>query len=326
MSGLDGSGIDASRIVEGRLATIVGIVRRPYPTATDQRFAIVPRSIADVGLAPSKSLGRSAGHRARVSRVRHRELIPAGPDRLSDRVAAPDIDLTQLSAHLGQVVRVGGIVAALAPDGVDLDDGTATARLLLTGDAAMVLALLEPGDALNAVGTPEQRDEVVLVVGDPAGLVLAGGTSAVAAVEGMPSVSPDARADDRTISMAGMTPDLGVDLAPAGLGTMLMLVLSSFAVTVARRHRARRGLQARIVARLAAFGASGRRGRPGSRLSGHGPGCASNQRGPGPGDRRWIAFDLARSGHVPPRRPASGRRSGPVQAAVRGLEDPVVSR
>ena len=157
-------------------------------------------------------------------------------------------------------MRVGGIVAALRPDGVDLDDGTATARLVLTGDAAMILALLEPGDALNAVGTPEQHDEVVLVVGDPASLVLAGDTGAAVTAGRLPSMSPDLPADDRTISLAGMTPDLGVDLAPAGLGTMLMVMIASIAVTAARRHQARRGLQARIVARLAAFGAPRRSG------------------------------------------------------------------
>ena len=31
-------------LVEGRIATVVGIARRPFPTATDRRFAILPRS------------------------------------------------------------------------------------------------------------------------------------------------------------------------------------------------------------------------------------------------------------------------------------------
>ena len=35
-------------LVEGRTATIVGIVRRPYPGATDRRWSIAPRSPADV--------------------------------------------------------------------------------------------------------------------------------------------------------------------------------------------------------------------------------------------------------------------------------------
>ena len=39
-------------------------------------------------------------------------------------------------------------------DGVRLDDGTATARIVLEGAAAELAALLQPGDALNATGTP----------------------------------------------------------------------------------------------------------------------------------------------------------------------------
>ncbi len=46
--GQPGSGIAATALVEGRIATVVGIVRRPFPTATDRRFAILPRSAADL--------------------------------------------------------------------------------------------------------------------------------------------------------------------------------------------------------------------------------------------------------------------------------------
>ena len=35
------------------MATITGIVRRAWPTASDQRFAIVPRSPDDVRLGPA---------------------------------------------------------------------------------------------------------------------------------------------------------------------------------------------------------------------------------------------------------------------------------
>ena len=39
VAGLERSGIDSTALVEGREATIVGIVKRAYPTASDQRFA-----------------------------------------------------------------------------------------------------------------------------------------------------------------------------------------------------------------------------------------------------------------------------------------------
>jgi hypothetical protein len=45
---------------------------------------------------------------------------------------------------------------------------------VLAGDAADLVALLEPGDALNVTGVVERRDELVVVVSDPADLVLVG--------------------------------------------------------------------------------------------------------------------------------------------------------
>ena len=72
------------------------------------------------------------------------------------------------------MVRVGGLVTAVEADAFRLDDGTATATVVLEGPAAGVAPLLQPGDAVNAVGTPDVRGEVVLVVSDPSGVVLLG--------------------------------------------------------------------------------------------------------------------------------------------------------
>ncbi len=52
--GQAGSGIPSTALIEGRRATIVGIVRRPYPSATDRRFAVVPRTGADVSVGPAQ--------------------------------------------------------------------------------------------------------------------------------------------------------------------------------------------------------------------------------------------------------------------------------
>ena len=49
--GQPGSGIASTALVEGRVATVTGIVRRPYPNASDRRFAITPRSPEDVTVA-----------------------------------------------------------------------------------------------------------------------------------------------------------------------------------------------------------------------------------------------------------------------------------
>ena len=61
--GLPGGGIAASTVEEGRRATVTGIVKRPYPTATDQRFAVVPRSARDLALGAIRALAVRPGHR-----------------------------------------------------------------------------------------------------------------------------------------------------------------------------------------------------------------------------------------------------------------------
>ena len=48
--GIDRSGIASTALVEGRAATVTGIVKRAYPTSTDQRLAIVPRTTSDITL------------------------------------------------------------------------------------------------------------------------------------------------------------------------------------------------------------------------------------------------------------------------------------
>ena len=44
----------STALVEGRSATIVGIAKRPYPTATDHRFGLVPRTAADLAVGPAR--------------------------------------------------------------------------------------------------------------------------------------------------------------------------------------------------------------------------------------------------------------------------------
>ena len=51
--GQAGAGIAVDTLAEDRIATVTGIVRRPYPTASDQRFTILPRYPADVRVTGS---------------------------------------------------------------------------------------------------------------------------------------------------------------------------------------------------------------------------------------------------------------------------------
>ena len=60
--GQAGAGIAADTLAEDRIATVTGIVRRPYPTASDQRFTILPRNPADVRVAGSSAAAGSTSN------------------------------------------------------------------------------------------------------------------------------------------------------------------------------------------------------------------------------------------------------------------------
>jgi hypothetical protein len=255
VSGLAGSGIAASAVVEGRTATVTGIVKRPYPTATDRRFAVVPRRLADLVLgAPAASAPPPTSPGATGS------AASGGLDGGAAPSAGPvglDVDLRDLAAHLGERVRVGGLVTELRPDGFGLDDGTAIAVVALVDGASTMLGTLEPGAALNATGSAEARgDATVLVVADAADVELVG--ALVAAGSDPPSTAPDTSPDvDRDALRASLGRGMGIDSASVGVGSLALIVTLSVLVTLARRHRAQRLLRRRIVARLDAIGRIG---------------------------------------------------------------------
>jgi hypothetical protein len=173
---------------------------------------------------------------------------------------ARDIDLRDLGAHAGERVRVGGLVAAIEATGIRLDDGTAEALIVLGGDAAGLAGSLQVGDALNATGTPEVRDEPVLVVNDIAGIELVGDLGRADPSDARPSVEAAsvAAADAPSVAplRAAFATGLGLDSVSTGLATLMLVGIASVAATLARRERVRRQLRARIVARLEALGRS----------------------------------------------------------------------
>ena len=134
--------------IEGRDATVIGIVRRPYPTATDRRFARPAARRSDV---------RVAAPAARLRRRRPR--APAGPSpsgrsgptgasggassaRTRVRSGAPDADFDRSRHdHRPHGPRRWARDRTVAPTGFRLDDGTATAGIELRGAAADLLAL-----------------------------------------------------------------------------------------------------------------------------------------------------------------------------------------
>ena len=168
--GQAGAGIAVDTLAEDRIATVTGIVRRPYPTASDQRFTILPRYPADVRVTGSAAAAGStnsqgAGHAA--TPVPQRRRRP--PPRATRSQRGRDIDLAGLADAVGEQVRVGGLVTDLEPRGIRIDDGTASALVVLEGDAAQLLPLIEPADALNASGTVESVDGELAVVGHRSG-------------------------------------------------------------------------------------------------------------------------------------------------------------
>jgi hypothetical protein len=148
---------------------------------------------------------------------------------------------------------VGGLVVAVDHDRLLIDDGTATGDLRLTGDAAALLPLLEPGDAVSAVGKVTVAATGAIVQVDPGGsgaaadavVELASAQSAAVDPAGLPAAAPGPD--------SGTTPGDG----PLAAGVGLTLVASGGWASLAalRRRRDRRRLAARISARLAGLAA-----------------------------------------------------------------------
>jgi len=267
VNGLAGAGIAASSVVEGRRATVVGIVRRPYPGASDRRWSVVPRGPADVDLGGTAALaGSGTDDGSGDSSGAGSAAGGTGVGAAADGPTVPDVDLVTLSDHVGQTVRVGGLVAELAPDGFRLDDGTAIGRIVLTGEVADYLPLIDPGDALNATGRVEvDGEEPRVVVTDAAGLVRVGDLNAASA-GGADDASPaPATADDLATNPSRLAGGL---LGPVGPGTAGVAGIVAFSalsllVTVLRRRRARRLVAVRVAARLAGLRAPSAAGPPG---------------------------------------------------------------
>jgi hypothetical protein len=169
--------------------------------------------------------------------------------------AAADADLVDLAAHLGQTVRVGGLVVDLGPTGFTLDDGSATGRIELIGPAADMLALIEPDDAINVVGVVRtiEGGEVAVVVDDPGAITLGSaldGTAPAAASDG----SPEALVTAPDVVAAGLAADPGwLPGAGAGLAGLLGISVASVVAAVVRRRHGRHLLRDRIAVRLAAL-------------------------------------------------------------------------
>jgi hypothetical protein len=233
--GLTGSQIAVGRLHEGRRATIVGIVRRAYPSASDQRFAIDPRSVSDLsfGLADPVRPGptrRPAGPAGGAS-TGTASAPTAAVDGAFGGAPAPSgelgVDLRDLASRRGQLVRVGGLVTRVDGAVISLDDGTATGRLILTGHAAPYLDLVEVGDALEATGLVESdTGGPYLLVTDPDGVAQAGDLDAgtLAAAGASAAAGPSAGPTGQPEASVNRLVDAGSTIGePAGSGLTSLL-------------------------------------------------------------------------------------------------------
>ena len=152
--GLAASGTSADGLEPGRAARIVGIVKRAHPSASDQRFAIAPRSAADIELGDSAPGGDPAGPGATGG-----AQGPADPGRtgVAGDWAAPATTLDALATLADEVVRIGGRVTRIDGRRLTLDDGTAAVDLRLAAAVEPFEPGLQVDEVLNVVGRVRGR-------------------------------------------------------------------------------------------------------------------------------------------------------------------------
>lgn len=261
IAGLTGADIAVGRLLAGRRVTVVGIVRRPYPTAVDQRFAIDPRSVADLAFQPAAPAGPSgASSRPGVDGVGSSPGRPAGGPAGSPSASAPTIDLADLPSAAGRTVRVAGLVVDRAGSTISLDDGTTTGRLVLAGDALPFLDLIQVGDPIEATGlvSADPAGPYVLVTSsdgviqagdpDPSGPVGAAGS---AAPGGDPGAAGGLPSPDRAAAATSSSPsEPGSPGGPAGsvaglLGAALAVAIGLVAALAIALLSSRQGTRRR---------------------------------------------------------------------------------
>ncbi len=252
LSGGERSGVDATDVGEGQQATVVGIVRRAYPTASDQRLALIPRSRRDIVIRGAPAVEGAAvsgtgtgddtrgspdgtGPSGSGSAGSSGGGSPAGSSRADGRAETAahggplDVDLADLSSHLGRLVRVGGLITRLSGRDITLDDSTARALVRLPAAADPIARLLEVGQPINAVGrvARSQAGRFEVRVKDAATVARVGDLGELVPVM-TPSPDPSSVAGARVAPTLG---DIGSDGSDAAGGSSPVVL--AFAALVA---------------------------------------------------------------------------------------------
>ena len=130
----------------------------------------------------------------------------------------PTVDLRDLGSLTGRLVQVSGIVTRVDGSIVSLDDGTAIGRLMLTGEAAAFLDLVEVADPLEVDGrVSADGTGPFLLVTDPMGVRQAGDPGGD---PGPGAASPQAPAASGVLASGLETPDTRqIELGLAENGT-----------------------------------------------------------------------------------------------------------
>lgn len=153
--GLAGSGIDGDLLEPGRSARITGLVKRAHPAATDQRFAIAPRSRKDIRLGRLQPVG-DEGAAADDHGVDDEDDGLVGPAGGSG-TAVFAATFGRLDGLEDRLVRVGGRVSQIAGQRLTLDDGTAEGVVRLADSVERTDPAIRVGEILNAVGRVERH-------------------------------------------------------------------------------------------------------------------------------------------------------------------------
>jgi hypothetical protein len=184
ISGVARAAIPSTTLAEGGEATVTGVVKRAYPTASDQRMAVVPRSPADIRLGSSPgpdgsgspvgspANGASSPPDPQSSGSASGSFPPGSGSPYAGSTAGngQTVSAGDLAGHEGAMVTVGGSVTSISGELLTIDDGSGTALVRLAGSAAALAATVGRGDIVNATGTVERdgAGTIQIVVTDPA--------------------------------------------------------------------------------------------------------------------------------------------------------------
>ena len=244
VQGQAGAAIPSTALAAGRRVTVTGIVRRPYPTASDRRFAVLPRGGAD--LVVDDATGEGGGGAASGA-----SGSGASADTSTGTAAiTPDTDLATLAAIVGTRIKVGGTIARIADDGFDLDDGTALARVQLRGDMLVLLPHLREGEAVAATGRVELVDGAPVVIVDGDGTLVRVGTLGQGLPIGANAPAPGESGNGNVPVTADSSTGYG---GPAAMSLLALASLTALSVlaTVIRKRLLQRRLRLALVRRLA---------------------------------------------------------------------------